>query len=243
MNTQRASTLFVPSKALIIHKPNIKNGDTDSFYVEKHDITSKEGKYALGPGEPVSRNQLMDLADAIKTKEGIKIRFKTVMPQRVLFHTNTGRAAGIMWWSPPQRRKLLTKSELKVKQGMARVPGMVWMVVNDELRVFAVKGNGRPDGNTKLFNAPFWNVYGDGRVCLGTAKVKMKYAQHYEEIIAAYEQMFWGSYFSTFNTEKQCKKELRNLWNAEINTEHPFPQALLIANKSYKVINNLINKR
>jgi len=45
------------------------------------------------------------------------------------------------------------------------------MIRGRELFVRALAGNCRPNSNTRLMTAPYWNTDGQGRVCLGSMRV------------------------------------------------------------------------
>jgi PRTRC genetic system protein B len=58
----------------------------------------------------------------------------------------------------------------KLNGGIFPHPALVFKVRDGELFVRALERNVRPEGTTQLMNAPYWNVGGDARVCLGTAR-------------------------------------------------------------------------
>lgn len=243
MNIQQASTSLKPSKALIIHKRDSEETHIPPYYIELHDIERAENGYALKAGQPVSRNQLLDLVDAIRTREGVRVHFNSVMPENILFVRSTKRAAAICWYVPPGRHMLLTRSELKVPQGDAMMPGFVFLVVNDQLFAYCVTGNKRPTGLTPLMKAPFWNTYEDGKICLGTAKIKMKHAEWYEDVIKAYEYMWFNSHFAhAFGGKGQAAIPLPQLWRPLVGTKKQFPEKHLLPMKKGMTLQKLIDQ-
>ena len=74
------------------------------------------------------------------------------------------------------------------------VPGLVWMAMPGHgLYVYAIKGALRPDQQTQLYQAPFFNVWGRGRVCIGSAFLPTEEKKWSSE---AWEQTFFGSRFT-----------------------------------------------
>ncbi|PTQ93946.1 E2/UBC family protein D [Mucilaginibacter yixingensis] len=57
----------------------------------------------------------------------------------------------------------------------------------DHLKVFALKGKTKANGNTMLYNAPFFNLYVDGSVCMGTVNINIDRQTHLEQFMAQWE--------------------------------------------------------
>jgi PRTRC genetic system protein B len=81
----------------------------------------------------------------------------------------------MIWWSAPCKRAMFfAKSTYNGKtfDGSAScpVPGLVWMArPGDGLYVYACKGAERPTMQTQLYQAPLFNIWGRGKVCVGSA--------------------------------------------------------------------------
>ena len=79
-----------------------------------------------------------------------------------------------IWYSEPGKRAMFFKTngsagERLEARALLPVPGLVWMRTRESLYVYAFRGAKRPDYDTKLCQAPFFNVYDSGRVCEGSA--------------------------------------------------------------------------
>jgi PRTRC genetic system protein B len=79
-----------------------------------------------------------------------------------------------IWYSEPGKRAMFFKTngsagEKLEASALLPVPGLVWMRERESLYVYAFRGAKRPDYDTKLCQAPFFNVYDSGRVCEGTS--------------------------------------------------------------------------
>src|SRR3546814_14223335 len=73
---------------------------------------------------------------------------------------------------------------------------MVWKASKKGLWVYALKGNRRPAVSTRLYHAPFFNVYANGSVCMGTAVFDMEDIAGLESFMEEWQTCFFRSYFS-----------------------------------------------
>jgi PRTRC genetic system protein B len=94
-----------------------------------------------------------------------------VLPEHVLARTPDL----IAWWSGARPRLMFFgegDAETRALNGkMYPHPALVFMIQGRELLVRALAENRRPNANTRLFNAPYWNTDAQGRVCLGSMRV------------------------------------------------------------------------
>ena len=119
---------------------------------------------------------------------------------------------------------------------MAELPAMLWFANKRSLKIFALSSNRRPTEKTHLFYAPFFNVYVDGNVCMGTVDVNIQNSNSLEEFTTKWEDYFFNSYFShLMNEHNPINGNCVNLWKSLINTEKQFPkEALKQANRTLK---------
>lgn len=85
---------------------------------------------------------------------------------------------------------------LGIQSGKVQVPPMLWFADKENLFVFALATDRRPTEKTPLYYAPFFNVYEDGAVCMGTVSIDIKNSVSVEEFIQVWEDYFFNSYFS-----------------------------------------------
>ena len=94
-----------------------------------------------------------------------------VLPDHVLART----PELIAWWSRAQARLMFFgDGDPKTRDLNGKIyphPALVFMIRGRELFVRALEENRRPNSNTRLRNAPYWNTDEQGRVCLGTMRV------------------------------------------------------------------------
>lgn len=105
---------------------------------------------------------------------------------------------------------------------------MLWHANKESLTVFAVASARRPTAKTKLYQAPLFNVYENGNVCMGTINIKIKQSASVEAFIAAWEDYIFNSYFSHLvQNHNPVKGNCVTLWKELVNTGKPFPKEVL----------------
>jgi PRTRC genetic system protein B len=103
----------------------------------------------------------------------------------------------IAWWSPAQRRIMFFGGEsaeaAKPNGNLDPHPPLVFMICGHELFVRASAEDRRPNDDTRLGNAPYWNTDGHGRVCLGSMRVPQEVSAN---SIVAWEAAYFASEFT-----------------------------------------------
>ena len=119
----------------------------------------------LGPALPLTLAFLRELAQGLGSQVAPEI-----LPANVLART----PEMLVWWNQAARLPMFfgaaDEEAKKLNGGIFPHPPLVFKVRDGELFVRALEKNVRPEGTTQLMNAPYWNVGGDARVCLGTAR-------------------------------------------------------------------------
>ena len=127
---------------------------------------------------------------------------------------------------------------MEIPNGTAEVPALIWLATQRSLKVFALSSNRRPTEKTSLFYAPFFNVYENGNVCMGTVNINIQNSASVEEFTEKWEEYFFNSYFShLMNEHNPINENCVNLWKSLIDTEKPFPKEVLKpANRTLKTL-------
>ena len=89
---------------------------------------------------------------------------------------------------------MMFKNDLNIGDGMFHVPGVIYIIKNERMDIFAYKGK-KPDGRTPLYLAPFFNVTG-GSVCLGNSTLEKPESLDFHTLVEYWEKRFWLSEFS-----------------------------------------------
>lgn len=232
--TQDFGTLYHPLSALVFYQTK---GNNKYTYVEHFDM-DKNGNPINA--HPLTEGEAKELAKALNTKkEKSKAFLKSngILPTNVL-HINPSENGTVLWYTKPRKVKMFFTESLEIPNGTAKVPAMLWYASKQSLIVFALEKDHRPTENTVLFHAPFFNIYEDGHVCMGTVDINIKNSASVEEFMQAWESYFFNSYFSHLvNEHNPIKGNCVCLWKDLIGTDKAFPKDVLKkTNKTIKTI-------
>ena len=187
-----APTLYHPAAAIVVFKP--EDSDTD-LYLEHYDMD--ENGYPVNP-RPLTVKEAQGLSKALDTrKEAAKafLKPKGLLPSNIL-HINPAENGSVIWYTKSHERKLHFTESLGLPPQELPLPALVWAADKSRLYVFALKGKGKPHIKTPLYNAPFFNLYRNGNVCMGSVDVRISQSATLEDFTAAWEGYFFGSNFS-----------------------------------------------
>ena len=232
--TQNFGTLYHPKTALVFYQTDERTPNT---YVEHFDM-DKNGNPINA--HPLTEREAKALAKSLNlmTKKEKKHEFlkpKGILPTYIL-HLNPSKNGSVIWYTKAGKRQLYFSENLEISNGTAEVPAMLWLATQRSLKVFALSSNRRPTEKTSLFYAPFFNVYENGNVCMGTVNIDIQNSASVEEFMEKWEDYFFNSYFShLMNEHNPITGNCVNLWKNLIDTEKPFPKEVLkSANRTLK---------
>ena len=221
--TEKINAVFKPELALVVYKNH------SDYYIESHPMTLSNGRNILGAGIPMTEETIQDMVEFFKGKEGRESMIKGEVPESVLYCDWGIESKILVWYNPPVKRKMLFTKELAIPNGYAWQPGLVFMIRDNELSVFATICTGRPKPQTVLFRAPYHNVSDDGSVCLGSARVAKPRSMTYNNILLHYSQLFWASEFSHLaGNDTPINGNLNTYWKQAIKSGKPFDNSVLI---------------
>lgn len=170
----------------------------------------------LTPGQPMtveSIREIFKFVNDLGTQSSFQ--FKGIIPDNVLsFRTDE---KFIVWYTPPTKKQLYYPEKCPIASGVYPVPGLVWVLRDHSLTLFASKGKPTKEKD-KLFQAPFFNINGGGSVCMGSAKF-VSNSQHYEDIIKQVEEGFYNSRFTHSSTNNLLNGNFTELSNTLINSD------------------------
>jgi PRTRC genetic system protein B len=225
--TNDFGNLYFPLRTLVIFKRHTTDSD---YYVESYDM---DGAGRPINGHPLTVKESNALAKALTVREKKAQGFlmpEALMPKNIL-HINSNVDGFAIWHTPAQERKLLFTESLGLPSGTAHVPTMIWKAHKGSVQVFAVKDE-EITLHTNLYKAPFFNVYNDGRVCMGNVRIGIPSKCCLENFIALWEHHFYSSYFShTIHGESPVKGNIVQLWQHLLQSGDPFPAESLLPTK------------
>lgn len=209
--------IYLPYKAVIIFRNEIKN----DFYVESTDMFN--GYHInIHPLSLNEGNKLSALLDSSEDGKQTFLRSSGVLPDNVL-HINPNRNGFAIWYTPAMSVNLYFKPELNLNDGVANVPSLVWKASKDALSVWALNGKCRPDCDSLLFHAPFFNIYQSGNVCMGNVELKIGGDISLENFMSLWQSYFFDSKFSHTLFNGGVKTDIVKLWKNQIGTNRKFP--------------------
>jgi PRTRC genetic system protein B len=225
--TATFGTLYHPIKAFVIYQ---QEAAAKSIYVEAYDM-DKNG-FPIN-AHPLSLRESTKLANALHTSEERKHNFLKPMgllPKKVLY-INPCHDGYAIWYTPPQRVDLFFVEGLGIPNGSASLPPLLWKASKNTMWIFAMDSDSDINEQTPLSFAPFFNLYQDGRVCMGTVAITIKADCLLEEFTALWQQYFFNSYFSHLIGDKSpVKGNIIPLWQSLIGSRKQFPLKSLIKN-------------
>ncbi len=222
--TSEFGQFYLPKKAMLVYE---NNADQNDVRVESYDIDAK-GRPVNA--HPLTVNECKALAKALNTSRELRtgfLHYKGVWPANLLY-TDTEQGFAV-WYTPARQVELLFKKELTIPSGTAHVPPLVWKAYNHTLEVFALKSDERPTEKTPLLYAPFFNIYDDGRVCMGTVDIEIDEDASILDFMAQWETYFWKSYFChSIQGNTPITGNLVSLWQELVaDPQKPFPVDVL----------------
>ncbi|MFH6997402.1 PRTRC system protein B [Flavobacterium sp. FlaQc-57] len=225
--TQQFGTLYNPVKAFVVYQ---KNSAEKSIYVEAYDM-DKNG--CPINAHPLSLKESTQLASALDTSEELTRKFlkpSGLLPKNVL-HLNPDHDGSAIWYTPAQKVSLFFVESLAIPNAEAFVPPLLWKASKNTLYIYAMVADKIINEQTALYHAPFFNLYNDGRVCMGTVKVDIKADCHLQDFMQSWEQYFFKSYFShLIGNTSPVKGNIIQLWQKLVGSGKPFPIKSLIKN-------------
>ena len=234
--TASFGTLYHPKSALVFYEAKGENTDV---YVEHFDMDKNGSPINAHPLTEREANALAKALQTEKNKDKAFLKSNGILPTNILhINPNTDKGA-VLWYTKTQRRQLYFVSGLDIPSGQAYVPPMIWYANKNCLSVFALTSDRRPTEKTPLYFTPFFNIYEDGNVCMGSVNINIKNSASVEEFTGAWEDYFFNSYFShLLGRNSPINGNCVHLWKDLIQTGKPFPKEVL--KKNNKTLKNLL---
>jgi PRTRC genetic system protein B len=185
-------TLYHPAAAIVVFKPEGRDND---LYLEYYEMDMHG--IPVNP-RPLTVKEAQGFARALDTRKAAAKAFlkpQGIIPSNVL-HLNPAENGSVIWYTKAKKQKLYFSASLGLASQEVPLPALVWLADKSRLYLFALLGKNKPNLNTPLCNAPFFNLYNNGNVCMGSVDVRISQSASLEEFIAAWENYFFGSYFS-----------------------------------------------
>lgn len=186
--TRKLTARLQPRAALIAYSTDENMGT--SYFLELRTI---DDKGLMGEARPVTCEFMNEL-----TRNYTEVHGGTphgAIPENMHYADVRKGSERYVWYNLPQRRMMYFKESLQIESAEYDMPGVVYLVANGKLSIYAYKGATPPTSDTELFRAPFFNVSG-ADVCLGSAKAELPAEMTFRQLTECWERCFWLSEFS-----------------------------------------------
>lgn len=238
----KLTDVYNPKVMLVVYSnytgKSHRSGSDNDVYIESAPIIKGKPAAMVPLSSRVAAELSLMLSSAASKSVG------GFVPSNLIYTSFNGYTASLIWYTKPQKRKLLYDEHFKMGSVTITTPTLVWYYSNNELYLFAVKDD-EPGQQTELYNAPFCNISTAGLVCLGsgTKVVKNRYNK-FTELMESVEAAFWGTYFTSENHDRILEKgNLMSLHKELSKSKAPFPEEVLKPNSGKKFIKDLIDEK
>ena len=222
--TKDFTDIYFPKKALLFYEHQIRKTDV---YIESFDCNEK-GR--LINAHPLSEKELNAFAKIFHSRNEERERYlhcENLLPPQLLYHNIVHKCA--IWYSPPEKRTLLFSDSLGIANGEMCIPSLIWKATPTDLYLYAIKLKERANANTILYRAPFFNMYDNGKVCMGTVEVDMRKCADLHEFIDNWQEYFYNSKFShVIGSHHTTRSPIEQLYKSLLSGNKSFPVNELI---------------
>lgn len=223
--TTHFQNVYLPTKALIVYQS--MQQEEKEVYVEAYDM-DQQGRPINA--RPLTTEESEQLSKALKTSHEKHEHFppsKGLLPGNLLYMDGDKQGCAI-WYTKPRQVQLFFKASLTIPSGKAWVPALLWKAIKSDLCLYSLQSSNKPTIKTVLFHAPFFNIFSDGRVCMGTVDTDMQDVQSLQEFMQSWEQYFFNSYFShLLDGYNPVQGNIVQLWQNQMTTRKRFPTDIL----------------
>jgi len=191
-------------------------------YATLHPIAiGEDGAATIAPGKLLKREALEAALGDLALGAGAQ-------PYRFTEASVIASGPGMTAWFTPSRARHMVFAGGGLRgDGVATQPAMLWIATPNDLHVFALGSDARPEKDAPVFHAPHYNVWKGGRLCIGSAKKPDSLDPQ------AWEEMFYASAFTHPNDGADWQTRQRGgpaaLWKKLLKeaATKPFPNAVL----------------
>ncbi|SOD17777.1 PRTRC system protein B [Pedobacter xixiisoli] len=216
--TDDLTAFYQPKMALLFYKGKGRHAE---MFVESYDIDAKGSPINA---HPLSVREAQKLVKALQVGSQADRMLKTsgILGTHILY-TDPSKNK-VIWFTRSTRRKMYFSDLLGIPNGMASVPPMLWCADRESLSVYALGNDRRPNERTKLYHAPFFNIYQSGNVCMGTVDVEIGTSLTIEQFTLAWEEYFFNSYFNhLLEGHNPVEGNCVMLWEDLVDGQGTFP--------------------
>lgn len=130
--TKQLQEIMVPKAALIAYEYQEGHYASGSHYLEIRPI-NKKGR--MEAGIPVTYEFMDSLVESYSDGNR-RIPHGWLPPNMLWCDTRRGHESYV-WYNPPGKRRMFFKNDLNIGDGMFHVPGVIYIIKNERMDIFA----------------------------------------------------------------------------------------------------------
>jgi len=187
-----------------------------------------QGKQSLLPGTALTHATIANLVARFSSNAQVG----SFLPANVI---SVGLDS-LVWWVQPTKRAVFFDCDpedgIGKESAVVPHPGLIFAIRDNKWSVFAVKGCSRPDPSTPLYQAPHFNVWAGGQICVGNVDVPKGYSV---ETMTVWEDAYFNSVFTHPNIHTPMglvnyKGGSYAFWRSMLDGKYTeFPEEVLVA--------------
>lgn len=178
------------SSALLIYTEGERfTSNRTISHMTEHRVQIHNGQPIIMEGSAFTLKSMREMARHILKKKDEVLQF---VEENVLAISDTE----IVWWIPSSKRNVHFKTStpgLENRCGQVQIPSCIFAVTSNGSYVLCFEGTERPTKSTTLHYSPFFNVWDNHQICLGSTR-KVKHGD-----VQAWTNAFFSSAFSHSN--------------------------------------------
>jgi len=211
---------LIPKVALIAYEQKNSN-----YYLESRRIKKGVSGFEMLEGTPLTKKAIAEILDKIDPIKLERIYCDGFLPENLLAYNNDDAVPTIIWYIKSGWHNLSFIKKLNINDGLMHLPTLIFKLQRDELSVYAIKTK-KPKLNSKLYHAPMHNIYSNGNVCMGNAKIFS--SNEVSEMMKNWEKAFFQSKFSHLQAQgSPVKGNLNTFIKDQINNNKIFDNNVL----------------
>jgi PRTRC genetic system protein B len=191
------TNVFLSDAILIYKKVNgsrYSNSQDQAVYASLHSVndvgTPAKPNVQIMAGTPLTQNALIELMGSISDTYTDNME---LLPENVLSFS----PRHLIWWMPAGNKSIFFRNkEIGTRSANTPTPSLLFIISGGQWYIFALKDNTRPNKDTILYHAPYFNVYDGGLICVGTAAIPKTLST---TKIPEWENAFFNSEFTHTN--------------------------------------------
>ncbi|MFZ6876086.1 PRTRC system protein B [Undibacterium sp. Di27W] len=127
----------------------------------------------------------------------------------------------VIWWVPPGKQRVFFNSgadKMSNINAEIELPGLVFALIESNWYVFAVEGTFRPEPTSKVFFSPFFNVWDNHQICVGSTRVPKNRKKVDQWKAAFFSSAFTHNNYKSKNSQLTDGRTRAALWKSLIKT-------------------------